>query len=325
MNRSSVVVKRVVFALVTIFVAISLNFMLFRAVPGDAVSALNCNTCSPKFRDYQRHALGLDRSLLTQYWMYVQGLAGGDMGNSLRSERSVLSEIAKPLKDTIPMVLLGTVLAVGFGILTGVVAAWRRGTAVDRASTWGALTFQAFPPQWLGLMMVLYVAGWAGLPSSGIADPTLGILGDASWWEVAVDRLRHMLLPALTLALVLYGNFTLVARSSMLETLGEDYILTARAKGLSNWMVVWRHAFRNALLPVVTIAAMTFGFVAGGVITIEYVFSYPGIGLLTVQAISQRDWPVLQGVFLVMTVTVIFANLVADLLYAKLDPRVVTT
>ena len=149
--------------------------------------------------------------------------------------------------------------------------------------------------------MVLFVAGAVGLPTSGIEDPTLGILGDASTWDVFVDRLRHMILPALTLGLVLYGDYALIVRSAMLETLGEDYVLTARAKGLSNWAIVRKHGFRNALLPIVTLIALSLGFIIGGSITIEYVFSYPGIGLQTVEAIDQRDWPLLQAIFLLLT------------------------
>src|SRR5581483_1306727 len=132
------------------------------------------------------------------------------------------------------------------------------------------------PPQWLGLLMVLFVAGWLGLPTSGISTSTLGILSTPSWWTVVVDHLKHMVLPALTLGLVLYGEYALIVRSAMLETLGEDYVLTARAKGLSNWKTVWRHGLRNATLPIITLVALSLGFIIGGSITIEYVFSYPG-------------------------------------------------
>jgi ABC-type dipeptide/oligopeptide/nickel transport system permease component len=222
------------------------------------------------------------------------------------------------------MVALGTLFSIVFGVLAGVISAWRRGTFSDRSTLWTGLTFYSMPPQWLGLLMVLFVAGALGLPTAGIKDPTLGILGDASTWEVFVDRMRHMILPALTLGLVLYGEYAIVVRSSMLEALGEDYVLTARAKGLSNWATVWKHGLRNALLPIITLIALSLGFIIGGSITIEYVFSYPGIGLLVVEAIDQRDYPVLQGAFLLLTFSVIFANLVADLLYFKLDPRVST-
>jgi peptide/nickel transport system permease protein len=318
------VLKRVAFALVTVVVAVTLNFVLFRAIPGDAVSALRCRQCTAQFKEYQREQLGLDKSTWDQYWTYVGNLLQGDMGSSLRTEQPVTSMIWEPLANTLPMIALGTLFSIFFGILTGVIASWRRGTLVDKTGLYTSLTFYSMPPQWLGLLMVLFVAGWLGLPTAGIETPTLGILGDASTWDVVVDRLKHMVLPALTLGLVLYGDYALIVRSSMLETLGEDYVLTARAKGLKNWAIVWRHGLRNAMLPIVTLIALSLGFIIGGSITIEYVFSYPGLGLLTVEAIDQRDFPVLQGIFLLLTLSVIFFNLVADLLYVKLDPRVAT-
>jgi peptide/nickel transport system permease protein len=318
------VAKRIAFALVTVFVAITLNFVLFRTLSGDAVSALRCRQCTKEFKEYQREQLGLDQSKWEQYKIYLSDLAHGDLGRSLRSEAPVTQELWPPLKNTMPMVALGTLFSIVFGVLAGVISAWRRGTWADKSTLWTGLSFYSMPPQWLGLLMVLFVAGALGLPTAGIKDPTLGILGDASTWEVFVDRMRHMILPALTLGLVLYGEYAIVVRSSMLETLGEDYVLTARAKGLSNWATVWKHGLRNALLPIITLVALSLGFIIGGSITIEYVFSYPGIGLLVVEAIDQRDYPVLQGAFLLLTFSVIFANLIADLLYFKLDPRVST-
>jgi ABC-type dipeptide/oligopeptide/nickel transport system permease component len=322
MRSFDYVAKRVLFAALTVFVAITLNFVLFRTLSGDAVSALRCRQCTAQFKAYQREQLGLDKSQWEQYTIYLQGLAHGDMGKSLRSEAPVTQELWAPLKNTISMVALGTLFSIVFGILIGVITAWRRGTWADKTGLWSGLAFYSMPPQWLGLLMVLFVAGALGLPTAGIKDPTLGILGDASTWDVFVDRLRHMILPALTLGLVLYGEYALVVRSAMLETLGEDYVLTARAKGLSNWKTVWTHGLRNALLPIVTLVALSLGFIIGGSITIEYVFSYPGIGLQVVEAIDQRDYPILQGAFLLLTLSVILANLLADLLYLKLDPRV---
>jgi len=322
MRGTDYVVKRVLFAIGTVFVAITLNFVLFRAVSGDAVSALRCRQCTQQFKEYPRKQLGLDKPKWQHYTIYLDRLAHGDLGSSLRTERPVLGELWDPIKNTVFMVMLGTVLSIVLGIVTGVAAAWRRGTWFDKAALWGSLSFYSMPPQWLGLLVVLFVAGWLGLPTSGIKDPTLGILSNASTWDVVVDRLRHMILPAATIGLVLYGEYTLIVRSAMLETLGEDYVLTARAKGLSNWATVWRHGLRNAMLPVITLVALSLGFIIGGFITIEYVFSYPGIGLTVVEAIDQRDYPILQGAFLLLTLSVICFNLVADLLYFKLDPRV---
>jgi ABC-type dipeptide/oligopeptide/nickel transport system permease component len=314
--------KRLLFAVLTVFVAITLNFVLFRTLSGDAVSALRCRQCTKEFKEYQREQLGLDQTKWEQYKLYLQDLAHGDMGKSLRSEQPVTREIWPPLKNTLAMVTLGTVFSIVFGVLVGVVCAWRRGTWADKGGLWSGLAFYSMPPQWLGLLMVLFVAGWLGLPTAGIKDPTLGILGDASWWDVSVDRLRHMILPALTLGLVLYGEYALVVRSAMLETLGEDYVLTARAKGMRNWTIVWKHALRNAMLPLVTLIALSLGSIVAGAIVVEDVFSYPGIGLATIDAISKRDYPVLQGIFLILTMSVIVANYIADLVYFKLDPRV---
>ena len=316
------IAKRIAFALVTVLLAVTLNFVLFRAIPGDAVQALRCQHCTIQFKNALRKELGLDKSKWEQYKLYLQDLAHGDLGSSVRSQQSVWDELWPSIKNTIPMVALGYLFAILFGTIMGVIAAWRRGTVVDKAGLWTGLAFYSMPPQWLGLMIVLFVAGAVGLPTSGIKDPTLGILGDASTVDLIVDRLRHMILPSLTIGLVLYGEYALIVRSAMLETLGEDYVLTARAKGLSSWATVWKHGFRNALLPVVTLGALSLGFIIWGFITVEYVFSYPGIGLAIVEAIDQRDFPLLQGAFLLLAISVIFFNLIADLLYFRLDPRV---
>jgi len=319
---SGYVVKRLLFAIATIFVAITLNFVLFRTLPGDAVSALRCRQCTATFKHAVRQELGLDKSKPEQYWLYLKALGHGDLGKSIRTQQPVRGALWEPIKNTMPMVALGTIFSIVFGTIAGVIAAWRRNTWVDRVTLYPSLAFYSMPTQWLGLMVILFVANRVHLPTAGIKDPSLSVLGHPSDWTVLVDRLKHMLLPALTLGLVLYGDYTLIVRSAMLETLGEDYILTARAKGLSSWRNVWRHGFRNALLPTVTLVALSLGFVIGGTFTIEAVFSYPGIGFQTVEAIDQRDYPILQGIFLLVTMTVIFFNLVADLLYSKLDPRV---
>ena len=322
MRGADYVVKRVLFAIGTVLVAVTLNFVLFRAISGDATHALRCRQCTQEFKEYQRKQLGLDKSKWQQYRIYLGDLAQGNMGRSLRTEEPVRSVLWEPIKNTVPMVALGTFFAIVFGVLTGVIAAWRRGTAADKTALWGGLGFYSMPPQWLGLVIVLFIAGWLGLPTSGVKDPTLGILSDPGFIEVFVDRLEHMILPALTLGLVIFGEYTLIVRSAMLETLGEDYILTSRAKGLSNWSTVWKHGLRNAMLPIITLVALSLGFIIGGAITVEYVFSYPGIGLLIVEAIDQRDYPVLQAAFLLLTLSVILFNLLADLLYFRLDPRV---
>jgi ABC-type dipeptide/oligopeptide/nickel transport system permease component len=311
--------KRTLFALVTVFVAITLNFIIFRAAPGDAVTGLRCQFCTVEFKEQLRAELGLDKSKWEQYWLYLQDLAQGDMGRSFVTREPVTDELIDPLLNTLPMIALGTVFAIVFGIITGVIAAWRRGTFLDWGNLSFSLLFYSLPTQWLGLMLLIFFAGT--LPVSGISDPFLEFT-DPSWWEVFVDRLKHMVLPAATIGIVLYGEYALIVRSSLMEALSEDYVLTARAKGLRNWAIVWKHAFRASLLPVATLIALSLGYLVAGAILVEAVFSYPGIGLVTYDAVFERDYPVLQGAFLILTLSVVVANYVADLLYFKLDPRI---
>jgi peptide/nickel transport system permease protein len=219
--------------------------------------------------------------------------------------------------NTIPMVLIGTIFAIVLGTLTGVIAAWRRGTKVEGASVTTALAFYSMPTHWLGLMLVILFAGT--LPTGGMSNE---FLLNPSFFTHLKDLAEHVALPSLTLGLVLYGEYTLIVRSAMLETLGEDYILTARAKGLRPWTIVRRHALRNAMLPVATLVALSLGYIVAGAILIETVFSWPGIGRAVYEAVLQRDYPMLQGAFLLLTISVVFFNLVADLVYFKLDPRI---
>lgn len=319
MRGADYVIKRTVFALMTVFVAVTLNFIIFRAAPGDATTALRCRNCPIEFKEALRKELGLDKTRIQQYGIYLKELAHGDLGRSFASRQPVTDELATPVKNTLPMVFLGELIALFLGVLTGVVAAWRRNTLLDSGSLSLSLVFYSLPTQWLGLMLVILFAGT--LPISGIGDPFIAFT-DPTWWETLKDRLTHMILPSATLGIVLYGSYALIVRSAMLETLGEDYILTARAKGLRNWTIVWRHAFRNALLPVTTLMAISLGYVVAGAILVEAVFSYPGIGLETYDAVFAKDYPIVQGSFLLLTLSVVLANYVADLLYFKLDPRI---
>jgi ABC-type dipeptide/oligopeptide/nickel transport system permease component len=324
MRGTDYIVKRTAFAIVTVFVAITLNFVLFRLLPGSAVSGLRCQHCTKQFREAIIKQYGLDKPKLQQYVIYVERLAHGDLGTSIADNRPVWDDIRTPLWNTLPMIVAGTVFSIVIGIISGVVAAWRRGTAADSTNLWTALAFYAMPTQWIGLLVIFYIAIPLGLPASGIESNTLGILSTPSTWSVFSDRVSHLFLPALTLGVGLYGEYSLIVRSSMLETLGEDYVLTARAKGMRNWTIVWKHALRNAMLPLVTLIALSLGSIVAGAIVVEDVFSYPGIGLATIDAINHRDYPVLQGIFLILTLSVIIANFIADLVYFKLDPRVTT-
>jgi ABC-type dipeptide/oligopeptide/nickel transport system permease component len=311
-------IKRTAFAIVTIFVAVTVNFALFRLAPGSAVSNLSrVPHATPQLRLALTKQFGLDKSKGEQYVLYLKQLLHGNLGVSFANEQPVSANLRTAIGNTLPMVLLGTILAIVVGTLTGVVAAWRRGTALESATVTTALGFYSMPTHWLGLMLVILFAGV--LPTGGMTNE---FLFNPSWWTHVKDVLSHMVLPSLTLALVLFGEYTLIVRSAMLETLGEDYILTARAKGLRPWTIVRRHALRNAALPIVTLVALSLGYIVAGAILIETVFSWPGIGRAVYDSVLARDYPMLQGAFLVLTVSVVFFNLVADLLYFKLDPRI---
>jgi len=312
------IIKRIAFAVVTVFVAITINFALFRLAPGDAVSNLSrIPHATAETRNAIKQQFGLDKSRGEQYVLYLKQLAHGNMGISFANSQPVTDNLRTALANSIPMVLVGTLFAIVIGTLTGVIAAWRRGTAAEGASVTTALSFYSMPTHWLGLMLVILFTGI--LPTGGMTNE---FLINPSWWTHVEDVAKHMILPALTLGLVLFGEYTLIVRSAMLETLGEDYVLTARAKGLRPWAIVRKHALRNALLPIATLVALSLGYIVAGAILIETVFSWPGIGRAVYDAVLQRDYPMLQGAFLILTVSVVFFNLVADLLYFKLDPRI---
>jgi peptide/nickel transport system permease protein len=312
------VLKRIGFAVVTIFVAVTINFVLFRLAPGTAVSNLSR---VPHATQQLRHALkvqfGLDKSKGAQYVIYLQQLAHGNLGISFENQQPVSTNLRIALINTLPMVTLGTLFSIVIGTLTGVIAAWRRGTPTEAATVSTALGFYAMPTQWLGLMLIIIFSGV--LPTGGMTNE---FLLNPGFWQHLRDLASHIFLPSLTLGLTLYGEYTLIVRSAMLETLGEDYVLTARAKGLKPWTIVRKHALRNAMLPITTLVALSLGYIVAGAILIEIVFSWPGIGRAVYNAVIERDYPMLQGAFLLLTIAVVLCNLIADLLYFKLDPRI---
>ena len=318
MRGADYVIKRVAFALLTVFIAVTINFALFRLAPGSAVTNLaRVPHATPETRLALKREFGLDKSKLAQYGIYLKQLARGNLGVSFENSQPVRNNLKTALINTLPMVLLGTIFAILIGTVTGVLAAWRRGTGVEGASVTTALGFYSMPTHWLGLMLVILFTGI--LPTGGMSND---FLINPSFWTHLKDLASHITLPALTLGLVLFGEYTLIVRSAMLETLGEDYILTARAKGLKPAAILRKHALRNAMLPIATLVALSLGYIVAGAILVETVFSWPGIGRAVYDAVLARDYPMLQGAFLLLTVSVVFFNLVADLLYFKLDPRI---
>ena len=318
MRGADYVIRRVAFALLTVFIAVTINFALFRLAPGTAVTNLaRVPHATPETRQALKREFGLDKSKFQQYVIYLKQIAHGNLGLSFANSQPVKDNLWTALKNTIPMVALGTLFAIVVGTATGVLAAWRRGTFVEGASVTTALGFYSMPTHWLGLMLVILFTGV--LPTGGMSND---FLINPSFWTHLKDLAAHITLPALTLGLVLFGEYTLIVRSAMLETLGEDYVLTARAKGLKPAAVLRRHALRNAMLPIATLVALSLGYIVAGAILIETVFSWPGIGRAVYEAVLQRDYPMLQGAFLVLTISVVFFNLLADLVYFKLDPRI---
>jgi ABC-type dipeptide/oligopeptide/nickel transport system permease component len=324
-SRTNWLVQRLIRALITTFVIITFNFFLFRVMPGDAVSNLSrIPHATPQLKQEIAKQFGLDQSVWHQYLAYLNQLFHGNLGISYQDQQSVVSNLWDAATHSLPMVFMGTLLSVVLGIASGLWAAWRRGTYQEKLATSSAMFFYSLPTQFLGMILILVFVGWLGWFPSGGTGNEFDFLGDTNQATQVGQSARAMFLPALTLALILYGQYTLIVRSGLLETLGEDYILTAKAKGLSDRRIMMKHAFRNGMLPVVTLIALSFGFIAAGTILVEDVFSYPGLGLLVADAIRARDYPLLQGAFLLITVCVIVANLLADLLYFKLDPRITT-
>ena len=310
-----------IFAVITVFVAITINFFLFRVLPGTAVTDLSrVPHASPQLRHALEVEFGLNKPKWEQYLIYLKQLAHLNLGVSFTYQEPVTTLLRQDLANTIPMVAAGTLLAIVVGIVTGVLSAWRRGSVADHISTTTAIVFYALPTQWLGMILLILLANY--LPSSGMTN-AFAFTTPTLWARIQQESL-HMILPATTLFLTLYGEYTLIVRSSMLETLGEDYVLTARAKGLPDRTVIRRHALRNALLPTVTLIALSLGYIVAGAILVEIVFTWPGIGWGLYQAVEQRDYPMLQGGFLVLTLSVVFFNFVADILYFRLDPRITT-
>ena len=267
-----------------------------------------------------RAAYGLDKPLLGQFADYVGDTVRLDLGISQRTRRPVWDEIGDALPWTLLLVGTGTLLATVVGTWLGIVAATRRGSRTDDSLLGFSLFTYSAPEYWIGLILILLFAVAIPVFPAGL-QMTPGEQFE-SFWAQAVDVAQHLVLPSIALMLVLLGQYFVIMRSSMVDVLTEDFITVKRATGLPWNRVVRKHAVRNALLPLVTLAALQFGAVAGGVITIETIFSWPGLGELTYNAINDKDFPVLQGTFLVFSVAVIVANLLADALYFVLDPRV---
>ena len=306
-------------ALTFVFVLV-FNFFLFRIVPKDPIGSLFRGRNVPRETlDNLRAAFGLDEPVLTQFFYYVRETLQGNLGISYQSRQPVWDEIVDAIPATVALVGASAIISALIGTLLGIVAAWRRNTWKDHSITSGTMVFYSMPDFWLGmLLLVAFAVVWPIFPVGGIVDAG----STATGIDLLLDQLHHLFLPALTLTLAYLGEYVLITRSSLLEVMGEDYLIVARAKGLRDKIVRRRHAVPNALLPVVTLTAINFGFVLSGAIAVEAVYSWPGLGKATADAIRGPDLPMLQWLFLIFSAAVIFFNFIADITYAYLDPRV---
>ena len=309
----------------TIVVVVVINFLLFRVLPGDPVrSVIGRNVrISIETQLALREQFGLDKPVFPDQFMNTVGQwARGNLGISWSLRRPVGDILVAKLWNTLLLIGLGQILSIILGVALGLVAGWKRKTAVDMAALTFSLVAWATPTFWLGIILLAAGSTWLGLPTGGIVSPAnVG----KPLYTVIPDLARHLVMPTTTLTILYLGEYMLIMRSSILEVLSEDYILTAKAKGMSHWQVLRRHALKNAMLPIVTLIALNLGFTVSGAIYIETVFSYDGLGRMFNTALIKQDYPLLQGAFLLLAVSVIIANLVADVLYTYLDPRVRAT
>ncbi|OLR93949.1 ABC transporter permease [Actinokineospora bangkokensis] len=305
-------------ALVSLALIAVLGFVLFRVlIPGDPVRILTRGApVTPEGADALRRQYGFDLPLWQQFLRYAGNLLHGDLGTSAQFKVPVAQKIGERVGPTLLLVGVATLIAVALGLWLGTRSAWRRGSRFDRVSTGIALTLWSAPTFWLGLLLLSVTRGL--FPSGGITYPDT----PPDFWSQAVDTAHHMVLPLITLVAVVYAQYQLVMRSSLVEEMHADHLLTARAKGLRDDRVRRHHAVPNALLPTVTLVFLHLGLVVSGAVTVETVFSWPGLGLLTYEALRFNDVFLLQGTFLVLAAAVVAMNLLADLLYRVLDPRV---
>ncbi len=308
------VLKRVMAMLVTLFFASIIIFAFIHVIPGDPVYVMLGDVATPEQAEKLRHTLGLDQPIYVQYLQWAGKAATGDLGRSILYQAPVTSAIADGAETSILLASITMVWVILIGIPIGIIAAMRHGTWLDQGLSGAAMLLASVPTFWVGLYLILIFAAWLGwLPSSGY--PSI-------FEEGGPANLRYLLLPSLTLAAPNAALILRLTRASMLDVSREDYVRTARAKGIRPWRVVTRHIFRNALLAVVSAFGFTFAALLSEAVVTETVFALPGIGRLVVQSILNRDYPVIQGIVLVVVVIYLVINLLVDISYRFLDPRV---
>ena len=293
----------------------AITFALLHLTPGDPAQILLGPIATPQELDHLRRELGLDRPLAIQYAIWLDHVARGDLGRSITLHRPVLGELLLRFRGTLILTAGAIIVAFGPGILLGVLAARRQGRFIDAVSMVVTVGGASIPAFWLGMILIIVFSvrlGW--LPGTGMSSP--------SGPGTAGDVLTHLILPAVTLGMLPLAIVTRVARTGMIEALRGDYVRTARAKGVNELIVTMRHAFRNTLVGIVTVLGLEMGFLLAGAVYVETVFDWPGVGLMLVNSILTRDFPLVQGAVLLLAATYVIINLLTDLLYAYLDPRI---
>ncbi len=313
-------------AVFTIALILLVNFVLFRAMPGSPERILLGRNprVSAEALAQTRERWGLDRPLFPdQLVAYVEATLQGDLGFSFAYRgKPVTAVLADRVGPTLLLFGLGELIAIFAGLAIGAYSGWKRGGLVDYVGNGISLILYSMPYFLIGMgLLVVFATGLGWFPTYGMTTPGRSYVGLI---DQASDILGHLALPLATVAIGLIGQYSILMRASVIETLSDDYVVTARAKGLREDQILWHHALPNALLPAVTLVAVNLGYVIAGAITAEKVFNWPGLGTLTVEALEARDFPVLQGVFLLLSISVVLANLAADLVYGLLDPRVRT-
>mgnify|MGYP001765166086 FL=1 len=327
--------KRLALTLPTFFALMLVTFMMIRLVPGDPIEVRRGERgISPERLAQLRHEMGLDQPVLKQFWDYAWGILHGDFGTSIISRTPVLHEFFTLFPATLELTLCAMVMATLVGVPAGVFAAVRRGKIYDQALMGAALTGYSMPIFWWGLILILVMSNTLHLtPVSGRVDlikyyyqPVTGFALIDSLLSgqkgAFMDAVRHLILPTIVLGTVPLAVIARMTRSSMLEVLEEDYVRTARAKGLANWRVIGVHALRNALIPVITSIGLQVGTLLAGAVLTETIFSWPGVGKWLIESISRRDYPALQGGIMLISAAVIVVNLLVDLTYGLINPRI---
>jgi len=321
MLRLDFIIKKIGQFLLTLFAVATFNFILFRILPGDPIRLMRrAGRLSPEAVARLQEVFGLDKPLGVQYLIYLRNLATGELGISLTYRRPVIDILQERFTNTLILLAAATILVLMLGVGAGVVAAARRGTSIDRSLVVTSLIFWSLPTFWTGLILVIIFGVYLGIvPISGVTTPGAEF---SSTYEYLIDLGKHLILPTITLAIVDMGQFMLITRSTLVDVLTEDFILTAKAKGLSFKNRLWRHGVPNALLPIITTTALYVSLVIGGAIQVEAIFSWPGMGRLMYDAVLRRDYPILEASFFIFAAAMILANFLSDILYMLLDPRV---